>query len=288
MSQVMFGLPLNQPSHQTILPLITDSGRLYGFFPIAANTFTGTETSYTVAPGVTVSVTSVTLPPMNQTNVHMDGQRAVSQYMAAYFPVNREGTEPWRQYSTLISIDPKINNLNIYDWWSQPGATWVHHFSRGVYLNALEFRLDPSIPIPPTTSGPNVTTPQSLTWAASVNLQSLQTSCPFIDFNWLALFQSSFAQDLNNPQGTTFVPVQIQPVTNPPGGYLKAAVVTGVGGSMGGEAVPGGGIVFNTVRILALRTPPAGSYPFTFNVFYSQAGIMATSPVLVTLNLTVV
>jgi len=274
MSQLIFGLPLNEPSKQTILPFITDSGRVYGFFPIAVTTFDGTEQTFTVDGGNrTVNLQTVTLPTINQSNQYMTGQRFVQQYMAAYFP-----------FSSLVQPDPR--KLKMYSWWSMPGATLVNHFSRGVYLNALQFNLFASVPVVPPAITPPVTTPQTLTWAATINLQSLQQECSFIDFNWAELFQTSYANDPNNLQGNNVLPIAITQITNPAGGFFKAVVL---GGAMGSNQVviPGGGVVYNTVRIIRLQDPPAGTYTFTFQISYTNGGIQATTPVTATLNLIV-
>jgi len=285
MSQLIFGLPLDQPSHQTVLPYMTDSGRVYGFFPIAATTFTGTETTFNVDGGAqAVELQTVTLPPINQTNIAL--QPRVQQFMAAYFPINQEGIKPWSRFSSLIDASSPIK-LGMYSWYSQPLATLIEHFSRGIYVDALKFRLDPSVPIPSSPSGPVLNTPtQPLTWAATVDPQAFASDCSFTDFNWVALFNAQFISDPNNLQGNSLLPMAVTSITNPPGGYFKAVVI---GGAMGSDQMilPGGGVVYNTIRIIRLQDPPAGTYAFTFQISYQQGGVLSEIPVTATLNLTV-
>jgi hypothetical protein len=279
MSQIQFGLPLEQPSKQTILPYITDSGRVYGFFAITETTFDGTETTFTVAPGTTVTVKTVTLPPINANNV--DSMR-VTQYMAAYFPIAQEGQRPWTAYSTLVRTDMP-NRLGYYNWWSMPVMTVINHFGRGTYLNALKFGLDPNIGTS-TPTPPPVTTPQTLTWATSIDPLDLSKNCSFFDFSWVDLFKSAPAF---NPDvaGNTVVPISINVVSNPPGGVFKAVQVQNSGQTI----YPGGGVSFDTIRILKLDDAAPGTYTFNFTIQYN-ASSSATSPSMVpaVLNLTVV
>jgi hypothetical protein len=289
MSQLIFGLPFeNGPSKQSILPYMTDSGRVYGFFPIATTLFNGTETSFSVDGGnQTVELQTVTLPPINQSNSIL--QPRVQQFMAAYFPINQEGIKPWTRFSSLIDASSPIK-LGQYSWYSQPLATFVEHFSRGIYVDALRFRLDPSVPIPTTPSGPTLgNTTGTLTWAASADPQAWAPDCAFMDFNWVQLFNAQFNPDPNNLQTNAPLPLAITSITNPPGGYFKAVVI---GGAMGSDqmVLPGGGIIYNTVRIIKLQDPPAGSYAFTFTISYQQGGSLTAQKLTTTatLNLTII
>lgn len=280
MSSIQFGLPLDEPSKQTLLPYITDSGRVYGFFPITETTFEGTETTFTVSEGYTVSLKTVTLPPTVSTNLRE--QYRVEQYMAAYFPSSIEGQKPWVGYPTLMRSD-EPNPLGYYSWWSMPVRTVLHHFSYGTYITALINNLAPNIGTG-STSEPPVTTPQTLEWACSVDLQAFQPDCAFFDFSWTALFQTA---PLFNPDqaGNTVIPASITVVSNPGGGVFKAVQV-----QSGGQSIyPGGGVTFDTIRILKLKDAEAGTYTFTFAIQYAYAGSTANpSTVTATLNLTVV
>jgi hypothetical protein len=289
MSQIQFGLALAQPSKQTILPIITTKGAVKGFFPIASTTFTGTETTYALSQG-DVPITTVTLPPKNVSNIFDEGR--VQQYMGAYWP-DGPGTldtalvtiptysdlSPWLGYRELVTADIP-NGLGYYSWWSMPEVHWINHFSRGVFLESMMFNMEDYPYVPQTTTPPPVTTPATLRWATTVNLASFAADCSWFDFNWVALFKTSYPptdDGLNN-----FVPLSIVTDTNPAGGFFKASVVQGQGQGI----ISGGGVVFSTVRILRLADPTAGTYTFTFTISATQNGVVVNVPA--TLNLTVV
>jgi len=280
MSSNQYGLPLAKPITQSILPIVMPDGRLYGFYPISEHTFTGTETSFALSQG-SVPITTVTLAPKVYTNVY-DEQR-VEQYMAAQWPSNTEGVFPWRGYEELVTVD-QPQNIGTYSWWSMPVNHIMKHFGRGILWNALMFNMNqtPFVPTPPEP--PVVTTPQVLQWATSLNQQAFSQDCAFIDFNWVNLFQAVIVSDPSQ-EGNGVVPMSISTVSNPTGGYFKASVVTGA--TVGQTIYPGGGAVFNTVRILRLQDPPAGTYTFNFNITYTLNG-SNTMNVPAVLTLTVV
>lgn len=279
MSQNQYGLPLSEPITQTVLPIVMPDGRVYGFFPIEATTFNGTETEFTLSQGQ-VPITTVTLAPKNFTNTY-DEQR-VEQYMAAQWPSDTEGVSPWRGYRELVTVD-QPQNIGFYSWWSMPVVSIMKHFGRGILWDALMFNMDQTPFVQPTPEPPVVTTPQSLTWATSINAQAFASECAFIDFNWVNLFQAVFVSD--SQEGNGVVPMAITTTSNPAGGYFKASVVTGA--TVGQTIYPGGGAVFNTVRILRLQDPPAGTYTFNFNITYTLNG-SNTMNVPAALTLTVV
>lgn len=279
MSGIQFGQPLAVPSKQTLLPIIESTGRVSGFFPIASTTFNGTETSFALASG-DVTITTVTLPPKVMTNVN-DEQR-VEQWMGAFYDTTESPLEPWRGYSEWV--DPTFpNTLGYYAWWSMPTIHIIKHFSNGAYIDSLIHNMGdyvnqnaaPNNPPPDVTDG-------TIRWATVLNEQSFEQDCSFIDFNWITLFQAALLADPTQP-GSTVVPLSISTVSNPPGGFFKASVLQGSGGQV---ILPGGGPVFNTIRILRLQDPPAGPYVFNFEVTSTRDNIALTSPV--TLTMTVV
>lgn len=278
MSAIQFGLPLDEPSKQTILPYLTDSGRVYGFFSIASTTFQGTETTFTVAPGQVVNLKTVTLPPTVSNNL-MEAQR-VEQYMAAYFPSKIEGQEPWIGYSTLLRAD-RPNDLGYTSWWSMPVITVVQHFQNGTFIDAMLKRLDPPVPTASSQTPPPVTTPQALSWACSIDPIAFSPECAFFDFNWTNLFKTTPAYD-PTVAGNTVIPISIQVVSNPAGGFFKAVIVQNAGQTI----YPGGGVTFDTIRILRLQDPTPGTYAFNFSISYSNGTNTQTVPAV--LNLTVV
>lgn len=281
MSNNQYGLPLAAPSKQTILPVVMPDNSVQGFFAITETTFQGTETSFTVAPGQVVPITTVTLPPKPKTNI-LDEQR-VEQYMAVQWPLAQKGLKPWLGYGSLVPVVDN-NRLGFYSWWSMPTPMWIHNWSNGTYINAMVRGLDPTIQAG-TSPTPPAPTNGTLEWEASAEYASFQEDCAFIDFNWIELFKLQFPTDPSQT-GNNAIPLELSVVSNPPGGALKAVLVTGVAGSAGPTIVPGGGVVFNTVRLLRLHDVTAGTYTFTFSVSYSINGQTLSAPA--TLTLTVV
>ncbi len=269
MSGIQFGLPLAQPSAQLILPIVLTSGAVKGFFPITSTTFQGTETSFTLSDGA-VPITTVTLPPKNNTGTYDENR--VSQYMAAQWPEVDDYAQPWRGYTELVSSDVP-NTIGFYSWWSMPAVMWFQHFGRGSYLEAMKFNLDKYVTAPPSPPGPPVvTTPQTLNWATSLNAVAFSTNCAFFDFSWTSLFKTQFIEDPSQA-GNTVIPLTISIVSNPAGGYFKASTVSAQGSQV---VVPGGGVQFNTVRILRLQDPPVGTYTFTFAISANINGVIDT------------
>lgn len=275
MSGNQFGLALAQPSRQTLLPIMMPSGKIYGFFPIAAQTFAGTETTYALAEG-SVPVTTVTLPPKNLTNIQ--GEQRVEQFMVAQWSSVKESLAPWRGYAAFIDVAVP-NVLGYYAWWSMPVTSWFRHFGKGVYLDSLSVGMALLNPGTVPTEPPTVVTPQVLTWATSMDAQSFATDCAFFDFRWDLLFETAVQADPTQ-QGNGVIPLSISTVSNPPGGFFKASVVQGGGGQ---TIVPGGGVVFNTVRILRLQDPAPGTYTFDFAV---SDNLGRTTPAVLTLTVT--
>ena len=281
MSQNQYGLPLTEPSVQTVLPILTTSGNCVGFFPIAQTTFEGTETTFTLTEGP-VPITTVTLAPKNKTNV-WDEQR-VEQFMAAQWPEVDDAISPWGGYTELVSANVP-NNIGFYSRWALTPTKMINFFGRGAFLDSMKFDMAKFVnPSAATPGNPEVTTPLALRWATTVNLASFEATCGFFDFNWATLFNAVFNPDENSQNTGNFViPLSIAVESNPGGGYFKASVVTGQGGQ---TIYPGGGVVFNTIRILRLQDPPAGTYTFTFLVSMNTNGVVTETTA--TLNLTVV
>lgn len=307
-SRNTFGVtfPAGVTVKQTLLPIMTAFDRVVGFFPITETTFTGTERTFTLPSStVPIPITSVALPHKNKTNIFDEGRQEL--FMVAYWP---EGTgavstdnnlnhlpwrrdpdsttktittfrdlEPWRGYSEFVD-GAKPNGLGFYSWWSMPAVLWMHHFNRGVYLNAMVYNMDSPVVAPPSTPNPPVVTPQTIRWACTANKESFLLDCARYDFNWLTKFDTDYPFD-SNQYGNGRVPMSIEVVSNPPGGFFKAVVVQGVQ-----TIIAGGSAVFDTVRILRLEDPTAGDYTFTFNIKVSLNGAIVTIPA--TLTMTVV
>lgn len=275
MSAIQFGLPLNAPSKQTIIPILDHYGRAYGFFPIASHTFTGAETSYVLADG-TVNITTVTLPPKLQNNTNVS---RVSQYMAAVYTPAQVSLKPWRGFAEFVSSD-NPGTIGFYSWWSMPPGNWFQHFGAGVFINSFEFGMSEYAYTPPAGQGnPTVgNAAATMTWSTVVNLAAFENQASFIDFSWTALFQTTLKNNPNYSPGEQVIPLSITTTSNPAGGYFKASVVQSLGAQ---SILPGGGSLFNTVRILRLADPVAGSYVFGFNILDNLGN---TTPVTLTLT----
>lgn len=300
-SRVTFGVTFPQPVKQTLLPIMTAFDRIVGFFPITSTTFTGTETSFTLASGE-IPITSVALPPKNNTSF-IDENRQ-QYFMVAYWPegdgslstgnINSlpwhadpdaptkvlttfRDLEPWRGYAEFVD-GAKPNGLGYYSWWSMPAVLWLHHFSRGVYLDSMVNDMNNPIITPDPQPDPTPVTPQSLKWVCTASKESFLIDCAFFDFNWVTQFQVSYPQD-QDQYGNCRVPMSIEVVSNPPEGYFKATVVQSVQ-----TIIAGGSAVFDTIRILRLEDPTAGDYTFNFNIKLSNNGVAVTLPVTLTLT----
>jgi hypothetical protein len=174
MSDNQYGLPLTEPSTQTLLPVITQNGRVMGFYPISKTTFEGTETTYALTQG-SVPITTVTLAPKNLQNISR--YQRVPQFMAAQWPSAQDQQTPWRGYSELVTVD-QPNNIGYYSWWSMPVNSWFHHFGKGVLLDSLQFNMaDYVYAAPAAGEPPTVTTPQALNWSTTANAASFSASC---------------------------------------------------------------------------------------------------------------
>jgi hypothetical protein len=290
-SEVQLGqpFPAGFTSKQTVLPIITAAGVVMGFYPITSTTFTGTETTFALASG-TVPITTVSLPPKNSTPLLEDYRN--EYYMAAYWPdpattasmtntghpVIFRNFSPWRGYPEFVD-GQKPKSLGYYSWWSMPATLWRQHFSKGTYLNMLTNNLDFPLPTPPTTNPPTPVTPVTLRWACTANAETLLLDCAYFDFNWVTEFQLVYQPDPDQI-GNGTIPMSISVVSNPAGGFFKASVVQGLGQTI----LPGGGVVYDTIRILKLEDPTAGSYTFNFSISASINGQIVSVPAVLTLT----
>lgn len=240
-----YGLALAAPVTQTILPVMTETGNVIGFYAIASTEFDGTETTTTTSDGVVVPLKTVTV----DANPEM---RAVAQYMAAVWPRGLAVKyEPW------ASADLIAPGEGSYSWWSMPTQSWVHHFGKGFLLEAIQNNLEvnvaPRLPGPPTV--PDASS-NAQTWTASASYQALMGDASFFDFNWMTVFSAK------NNNGAD--PLRISVLANPPavGGVvpMKASVI-GMP-----VAIAGGGVVYDTIRVIRLATLTPGPYVFSFRI----------------------
>jgi hypothetical protein len=275
MSMIQFGLPLNEPSTQTIIPILDQYGRAYGFFPIQKTTFEGTETSFALSDGE-LAITTVLLPVGVKNNSNIP---AVSEYMAAVYDPVQVPLAPWRGFTEFVSSDIPLG-IGYTSWWSMPPGNWIQHFTAGIFLDSLVFNMASFAFTPPPGQGnPQVGNPAAtFTWSTVVDLQAFQQQASFIDFQWIDLFEASLQQNPNFAPGEQIIPLSITTTSNPAGGFFKASVVQALGSQ---SILPGGGVLFNTIRILRLLDPVAGDYVFNFNILDNLGN---TTPVTLTLT----
>lgn len=237
------GLPLKQPSKQSMLPILCGHDSLIrGFLPIAVYTFDGTETSLTI-DGIEVPITTVTLPP-----VVSDGTGTrVEQYMAIVYPTEVQLQRPWIGFTQLV-LDDEAQYLGAKH--VMPTQGWKTRYYLGPLVTNLMIGMANDTYVPPVQTPPTVV-PATLRWVASMKTNPTGLDCQFFDFNWVDLFKAST---------TDIDPLSITIVSNPTGGYFKSTLVpTPV-------IAPLGGVQYNTVRIIRLAEAPPADYVFTYKI----------------------
>ena len=238
-----YGKPLVQPSKQTLIPAMTEDGRVWGFYPIPSTTFTGTETSFEVESGVTVPLKTVTVDA--DPYLH-----TLTQYMAAVWPIGLPHKYvPWAS-SNLIAKDE-----GYYRWYSMPTATWFTHFGKGLVIEAITNNLDTEVPVPVAPTPPEAED-ASMEWQASLDYRAMLGPCGFFDFNWMTVFNTKSTKE---PQRIVVVsnPAPVAPATTP---SMKATVI-------GIPQASGNGVIYDTVRIMKLADAlEPQDYVFEFQV----------------------
>lgn len=269
---------LSAPSDQTVVPVLTPQMRVIGFASIAKTTFTGSETTLTLASGP-VPLVSVQLAPIVDTN-DVNGTREVQEFMAIMWPENVQYQRPWIGYPELVLADDP-HMIDYWGFWSLPVNTIMYRFSKGYYLTALQFNLAPAAvrddTTPPTPTPP---TDGAIRWAVSLDKATVQQTCAFIDFNWVELFKTNQYVIAKGNDGPN--PLSISVTEQPSTGEFKASVLKGIGQSIIGQNQ----VLYDTIRILRLRDPQPGTYTFKFAVTVTNETGAPTYPV--TLTLTVV
>lgn len=269
------GLPLVQPSTQTILPVLcagvidpntnelvqgsVGAASIVGWLPIASTTFVGTERTFTTSDGP-IGITTMTLPPLASDGTA--GTHRVQQYMAAVFPEKDERLRPWIGYSDFVDTRDSQYAMQ----WFMPTQGQGYRLNQGPIVLDLRVAMDADDGAPPTPPDPPDTTAGTLRWVTSVQMNDLQVGCPFIDFNWVELFKAQ-------TEGKD--PLRIEIVSNPVSGEFKSTIVPYP------VVAPLGGVEFNTVRIIKLHPAAAGAYVFNYKVV-DTAG--QATPVVLTLT----
>ena len=245
-----YGLPLAQPSEQTIIPAMTEDGKLRGWYTIETTEFTGEETEFVLIDCI-VPLKSVTV----------DSQQGVKQFMAAVWPVGLpHNEEPWAS-SSLLGVED-----GYFRWYSLPSQGAVLHYGPGGLIGSLQTSLAILPPTPAVPGAPTVAD-AAIMWYASIDYAMLNGNCTFFDFNWITQFLGTSA-DYSKVSHIEIdeLPEPIDPATVPP---LLAKVI----GRPVAVAHPGesGTQVYDTVRVIINTQPlPKGDYVIKFNVHESR------------------
>lgn len=256
-----YGEPLVANSTQSILPAMFESGKMIGWYSIASTEFDGTETVYTLPDGVELPITTVTL----DADPTQPGR--VEQYVAAVFSDGTPfSTQPW---SSIYLRRPEEGYMRMY---SLPTQAWTLRYQPSILQAALLTGMDPTVPAPVVPEPPDVTTPATLMWKASIAYTALLGDCLFFDFNWVELFKAKSSSEALRIEIVSN-PAPIAPSPQPP----MVAQIIGIPVSVGAGAVR-----YDTIRIMKLQDViPADDYEFAFNV-YSEDGLV--TPVTLTLT----
>lgn len=244
-----YDLPLVASSRQTILPVMTKDGHVRGWYPIAAQTFTGAERTFTLSD--TGNGGSGTVVPITTVTVDKTGNNGVSQYMAAVWPTGlAKNYHPWA--STLLQKP----DAGYYRWYSMSTESWFLHFGGGALIDGLSGgTLNLAVSAVSNPAAPSVT-PLALNWQASVEFAALNGDCPFLDFNWLTLFKVSSA----DPATRIVVVSNPAPIAPDPLPPIVASVI-------GIPTATANGTLYDTVRLMKLGDIVAGTYVFNFRVY---------------------
>ena len=243
-----YGLPLEKPSTQTVLPAMTEDGKLHGWYSIEVTTFDGTEEDFSLSD-CTVPLKTVTV----------DGVHPVTQYVAAVWPVGLPHNEyPWSSYDLLEPGD------GYFRWFSLPSQGAVVHQGPGGLMYALTTNLAVLPPAPPTRPDPTISN-SAIMWYASLDYRMLNGNCTFFDFNWITQFLGTTADYTKVSHiEITELPAPIAPATTSP---ILAKVIGRPVAVANPDQGGAGTQVYDTVRMIINANPlPKGTYTVKFNV----------------------
>lgn len=271
---VQFGLPLETPIKQTLIPvveIINSTTLIHGYFPIAVTEFDGSETTVTI-DGSPVAIQSITLPD----GIEPTGGYHPHQYMAATYSFDDAKSRPWIGYPSWVGND----KIGFSSRWVMPNGQYDNNYVYGPLIGSLMISFDRyttvagGTPTPPPD--PDVTD-GSYTWYAE--LPNYSQRCSFFDFNWMDTLQ---AKPLPGMIPGSVIPLRIEVVSNPAGGEFKAAILTDQPAVfLGPNAQP----MYNTIRVLRMvATAASGDYVFQFRVYQLIDGVETASDVEFTLT----
>lgn len=250
-----YGLPLQSSVTQTVLPAMTEDGKVHGWYPITQTEFTGTETEFTL-PDCTVPLKTVTVDTVYE----------LRQYMAAVWPVGLPfNSQPWASASLIEGGD------QYYRWYSMPTQGTVLHFGYGVLLLGLTSNLNQGTYVAPTPTSPTVTN-STKTWYASLDYKMLTGNCTFFDFNWVTQFVG--ADD-------GYASVKSIAITELPAPALAGDPNPIIAKIIGVPVATVNGTIFDTVRVITNQFPlEKGSYTISFEVTDSNDAVHPVSLVI--------
>ena len=283
-NKLSFDLPLAAPITQTIVPVVSNpTGIIYGYYIIAATTFDGSERELALDP-VPVPITTVSLPTFGR--IHGGKEliggltgSAVQQYMAVVYPDNelvschagrQVQSAPWLAHDNFFSV----SDSGYSHMFSQALYTFKDRLTLGNLITSLVYGMDSvnnpasntNQPVPPVASN------AEFSWYAQIQEDALLSECPYFDFNWVGLFQTSAKQT-----GNLATPITITNLDVPTG--FKVFTVAHP------TVIAGSDVTFDTLRVMI--TNPSlidkdGPSVFQFAVSTNQGTTM------VELQLTVV
>lgn len=249
-----FGQPLDQPSRQTLLPVVLPTGEVMGYLKIATVTFQGDEVEMQV-DGIPTPLKTVTVPytsssmERGMSNLYREGGR-VQQYMAAYFEGSNAIYKPWVAYSSFFPSGAGWNNQYI-----MPSSGVQVRLNTGFTVGSLLEGMTVNEGNAPTVPTPPETNPDTIYWEAQVTELSEANECAFMDFDWVELYKVSRAPDNNG----VVQPADIEIVTVPDGFQVFKVIPS---------EVVGASYQYTTLRIVI--TDPTlvadGDNTFEFNV----------------------
>lgn len=228
---------------QSFLPLLSIDNRILGSIPIAGHTFSGNETTFDV---------NGTPRPLRKLLINMvDSSSSPGTTFVMGIPVSRvdEALGVYTGYSP--SFMPVQDTFPLYSWSNLAISAPIQIVSMGSMFNFFLGERSSAEAPPNPTPGPTMN-PTSLSWSCTVAWDNAP-SCAYFDFDWLPLYGAAVTP-------TTFLRV----ASSPPGGMLKAFVVSSPQPINPGSILPR----YGTVRILKTVQNPlaAGDYTFVFEI----------------------
>ncbi len=269
--KVEFGLPLQAPIQQTILPIVVmqnSTAEVVGYTPIAQTEFTNGAVHQLTVGGVTYFAGSVNLP--RQSNRDQTGYPAPTQFIAILFTQAEARNRPWLGIPDFRSND----HAGFGSYWTAATAAKLH-WTFGPLVGSLVRGMGRYTTVIEGTPEPDVAASAELNWTASLDA-SENAACNSFDFNWLEVFEAEVSA---NRLPRNAIPLRIEVVEQPNAAIIAEVVQIPV-------TMPEFGKVYNTIRITRLTsTLPLGDYDFTFRVYHTVDGVEAEKEVTLTLTI---